>query len=315
MREAFVLHAAQGRMDGMSKIVIIVGAMASAMVLACLATVLTAVAGGGKPQTVTLVGAGDIAGCEFKPDRKTARLVGNIAGTVFTLGDNVYPEGTRAQFRNCYDPTWGKYKKRTRPAAGDQDYETPGAKPYFDYFGWRAGKPTRGYYSYDRGAWHIVALNSNCEEVGGCDWHSAQGRWLRRDLDRHRGRCTLAYFQHPLYASGKGYDSPKVKPFWSTLYNYHADVILNGHAHRYERFARITPSGERSSARGIREFIVGTGGAPGGTQHGPDEPRVQAKKVDAPGVLKLRLGSGFYHWKYVPVEGRHYTDTGRARCH
>jgi acid phosphatase type 7 len=154
-------------MDGMSKTVVIVGAMASAMLLACMAAVLTAVPGGGKPQTVTLVGAGDIAGCDFKPDRKTARLVGNIGGTVFTLGDNVYPEGTRAQFRNCYDPTWGKYKKRTRPVAGDQDYESSGAKPYFDYFGWRAGKPTRGYYSYDRGAWHIVALNSNCEEVGG----------------------------------------------------------------------------------------------------------------------------------------------------
>jgi hypothetical protein len=302
-------------MDGMSKTVVIVGAMASAMLLACMAAALTAVPGGGKPQTVTLVGAGDIAGCDFKPDRKTARLVGNIPGTVFTLGDNVYPEGTRAQFRNCYDPTWGKYKKRTRPVAGDQDYESSGAKPYFDYFGWRAGKPTRGYYSYDRGAWHIVALNSNCEEVGGCDWQSAQGRWLRRDLDRHRARCTLAYFQHPLYASGNGYDSPKVEPFWTTLYNYHADVIINGHAHRYERFARITPSGERSSARGIREFIVGTGGAPGGTQHGPDEPRTQAKKVNAPGVLKLELGSGFYHWKFVPVEGRNYTDSGRARCH
>jgi acid phosphatase type 7 len=160
-----------------------------------------------------------------------------------------------------------------------------------------------------------VALNSNCEEVGGCDWKSAQGRWLRRDLDRHRGRCTLAYFHHPLYAPGSGYDSPKVKPFWHILYDHHADVILNGHAHRYERFARISPSGERSSARGIRQFIVGTGGAPGGTQHGPDAPRVQAKKVGAPGVLKLHLGSGFYHWKFVSVAGRNYTDSGKARCH
>jgi hypothetical protein len=241
--------------------------------------------------------------------------VGKIPGTVFTLGDNVYPDGTRAQFRNCYDPTWGKYKKRTRPTAGDQDYNTSGAKPYFDYFGWRAGKPSRGYYSYDRGSWHIVALNSNCKEVGGCDWKSAQGRWLRRDLAHHRAKCTLAYFQHPLYASGTGYDSPKVKPFWHTLYNHHAEVILNGDAHRYERFARITPSGKRSSARGIRQFIVGTGGAPGGSQKGPDEPRVQAKKLDAPGVLKLELGSGFYQWKFVPVAGRNYTDTGRARCH
>ena len=160
-----------------------------------------------------------------------------------------------------------------------------------------------------------MALNSNCKEVGGCEWKSAQGRWLRRDLANHRAKCTLAYFHHPLYASGRGYDSEKVKPFWHILYKHHAEVILNGNTHRYERFARITPSGERSSARGIRQFIVGTGGAPGGSQKGPDEPRVQAKKVDAPGVLKLELGSGFYHWKFVPVAGRNYTDSGKARCH
>jgi hypothetical protein len=301
-------------MEGMRMTVLVVGAMASAMVLACMAVVLTAVPGASQTRTVTMVGAGDIGRCDDRSDSKTARLVGKIPGTVFTLGDSAYPDGTREQFRDCYDPTWGKYKKRTRPTAGNHDYHTAGAKPYFNYFRWRAGRP-RGYYSYDRGAWHIVALNSNCEEVGGCDWRSAQGRWLSTDLDRHRGRCTLAYFHHPLYASGSGYDSPKVKPFWHILYNHHAEVILNGHAHRYERFARITPSGERSSARGIRQFIVGTGGAPGGTQHGPDEPRVQAKKVGAPGVLKLHLGSGFYHWKFVSVAGRNYTDSGKARCH
>ena len=299
----------------MSKSVLVVGAMASAMLVASMAALLTATPGVGKPQTVTLVGAGDIAGCDFKADRKTARLVGKIGGTIFTLGDNVYPEGTRSQFRNCYDPTWGKYKKRTRPSVGDQDYNTPGAKPYFDYFGGRAGKPGRGYYSYDLGTWHIVALNSNCEEVGGCEWKSAQGRWLRRDLANHRTRCTLAYFHHPLYASGTNYDSPKVKPFWDMLYNHHAEVILSGHAHRYERFARITPSGALSSARGIRQFIVGTGAAPSASQQGPNEARVQAKKVGAPGVLKLELGSGFYHWRFVPVAGRNYTDSGKARCH
>src|SRR5215210_6146550 len=301
-------------MEGMSKSVLVVGAMGTAMVLASIAALLTASPGGGKPQTVTLVGAGDIAGCDFKADRKTARLLGKIPGTVFTLGDSAYPDGTRAQFRNCYDPTWGTYKKRTRPSAGNHDYHTAGAKPYFNYFRWRAGRP-RGYYSYDRGAWHIVALNSNCKEVGGCGRRSAQGRWLRRDLAHHRARCTLAYFHHPLYASGSNYDSPQVRPFWHILYTHHADVILSGHAHRYERFARITPSGARSSARGLRQFVVGTGGAPGGTQHGPNEPRVQAKKVGAPGVLKLRLGSGFYRWKFVPVVGRNYTDSGRARCH
>jgi acid phosphatase type 7 len=301
-------------MEGMSKTLIVVGAMASAMVLASMAALLTAVPGASQTRTVTLVGAGDIGRCDDRSDSKTARLVGKIPGTVFNLGDSAYPDGTREQFRNCYDPTWGKYKERTRPTAGNHDYHTAGAKPYFNYFRWRAGRP-RGYYSYDRGSWHIVVLNSNCQEVGGCDWRSAQGRWLRRDLANHRARCTLAYFHHPLYASGRGEDSPEVKPFWHILYSHHADVILSGHAHRYERFARISPSGKRSSSRGIRQFIVGTGGARGEPQHGPDEPRVQAKKVGAPGVLKLELGSGFYHWKFVPVAGRNYTDSGRARCH
>jgi acid phosphatase type 7 len=303
-------------MEGMSKSVLAAGSIASAMLLTSMAVaLLTAVPGASQLRTVTLVGAGDVGRCDDRSDTKTARLVGKIGGTVFTFGDNAYPEGTRSQLRNCYDPTWGKYKKRTRPTAGNHDYHTAGAKPYFDYFRWRAGKPSRGYYSYDRGSWHIVALNSNCEEVGGCEWKSAQGRWLRRDLARYRGRCTLAYFHHPLYASGRGEDSPQVKPFWHILYNHRADVILSGHAHRYERFARIKPSGKRSSARGIRQFIVGTGGARGEPIHGPDEPRVQAKNVGAPGVLKLDLGFGFYQWKFVPVAGRHYTDSGRARCH
>ena len=128
----------------MSKTVLVISAMASAMMLACIVAVLTATPGTSKARTVTLVGAGDIAGCDFNQDRKTARLLGKIPGTVFNLGDSAYPEATRQQFRNCYDPTWGKYKKRTRPSLGDEDYKTSGAKPYFDYFGWRAGKPTRG---------------------------------------------------------------------------------------------------------------------------------------------------------------------------
>src|ERR671919_1161334 len=138
-------------MEGMSKSVVVLGSMASAMVLACMVALLTAVPGATQTQMVTLVGAGDIAGCDFKHDSKTARLLGRIPGTVFTLGDSVYPEGTRKQFRNCYDPTWGKFKKRTRPTAGNHDYKTSGAKPYFNYFRWRAGRPT-GYYSYDRGS-------------------------------------------------------------------------------------------------------------------------------------------------------------------
>ena len=145
----------------MSKTFLVVGSIASAMLLACMAALLTAAPGVSQTKTVTLVGAGDIARCDDRSDRNTARLLGKTRGTVFTLGDNAYPDGTHAQFRNCYGPTWGKYKKRTKPTAGNHEYHTPGASGYFRYFGARAGKPGKGYYSYDRGRWHIVALNSN----------------------------------------------------------------------------------------------------------------------------------------------------------
>ena len=298
----------------MRRTVFAVGSMCSAMLLACVVVVLTAMPGFGKPRTVTMVGAGDIARCDDRSDRNTARLLGKTRGTVFTLGDNAYPDGTRAQFRNCYGPTWGKYKKRTKPTAGNHDYNTPGASGYFRYFGARAGKPGRGYYSYERGSWHIVVLNSNCEEEVGCGASSPQARWLHRNLAKHRAKCTLAYFHHPLYASGSNYDSPEVRRFWTILNKRDADVILSGHAHRYERYAPMTPRGKRSD-RGIRQFIVGTGGAPGGAQKGPEDPNVQAKNLGTPGVLKLRLGSGFYRWRFVPVAGRTFTDSGKDRCH
>ena len=266
----------------MRKTVLVVGSMCSAMLLACMAAVLAAPPGLGKARTVTMVGAGDIARCDDRSDRDTARLLGKTRGTVFTLGDNAYPDGTRAQFRNCYDPTWGKYKKRTKPAAGNHEYGTPGASGYFGYFGKAAGKRGKGYYSYERGSWHIIALNSNCEEVGGCGADSRQGRWLRRDLRKHRAKCTLAYFHHPLYASGRDYDSPdRVRRFWRILNKRDADVILSGHAHRYERYAPMTPRGKRS-ARGIRQFIVGTGGAPGGAQRARTTPACRSRRSARP---------------------------------
>jgi hypothetical protein len=292
--------------------------MALAGLLACTMAVLAAGPGAGQTATVTLVGAGDIASCNYTQDSATARLLGRIPGTVFTLGDNVYPAGTAEQFRDCYKPTWGTYKKRTRPTAGNHDYFTAGARPYFDYFGWRAGRPSRGYYSYDRGSWHIVALNSNCNEdrVGGCGSSSPQGRWLSNNLVNHPARCTLAYFHHPLYASGTGSDAPEVKPLWRILYDQGAEVILSGHAHRYERFRPITPDGDPDPANGIRQFIVGTGGAPGGGEYnGPDDPNMQRMKLGTPGVLKLNLSAGTYQWKFVPVAGKTFTDSGTDECH
>ena len=291
--------------------------MALAVLLACMAAVLAAVPGAAHTTTVTLVGAGDIASCHYSQDSATARLLGRIPGTVFTLGDNAYPDGTAKQFRNCYRPTWGKYKRRTKPTAGNHDYHTEGARGYFNYFGWRA-KPSRGYYSYERGRWHIVALNSNCDRdgVGGCGRRSPQGRWLRNSLNNHPARCTLAYFHHPLYATGKNTTSTKVKPLWEILYNHHADVILSGHAHRYERYAPIRPGGIVDQQNGIRQFVVGTGGNSGGGRilYG-QAPGLQVVKLGTPGVLKLHLGAGFYHWKFVPIAGKTFTDSGTDECH
>jgi hypothetical protein len=303
----------------MRKTAPLVVSMALAVVLACGAAVLTAVPGDAQTtSTATLVGAGDIAGCSQRSDSATARLLGRIAGTVFTLGDNVQGQGTRSEFRNCYDPTWGKYKKRTRPTAGNHEYGTTRAKPYFNYFGWRAGSTSRGYYAYDRGSWHIVALNSNCDRdgVGGCGRRSPQGRWLRNNLNNHSAKCTLAYFHHPLYATGKNTTSTKVKPLWEILYDHKADVILSGHAHRYERYAPIRPGGTVDKQNGIRQFVVGTGGPSDGSEiYRGQAPGLQVVKLNTPGVLKLTLGAGSYRWKFVPIAGKTFTDSGTDECH
>jgi hypothetical protein len=299
----------------MKKTALLVASMALAVMLACMAAVLAAIPGFAQT-TVTLVGAGDIASCNYTQDSATANLLGNIPGTVFTLGDNAYTYGTASEFKNCYDPTWGKYKKRTRPTAGNHDYYTAGAKPYFNYFGWRAGRPSRGYYDYDRGAWHIFALNSNCDKVGGCGRRSPQGRWLRNNLINHQSRCTLAYFHHPLYATGKNTTSTKVKPIWRILYNHHADVILSGHAHRYERYAPIRPGGVVDSQNGIRQFVVGTGGNSGGGEiYRNQAPGLRVVKLGTPGVLKLNLSAGSYTWKFVHIAGKSFTDSGTDECH
>ena len=286
---------------------------AGCILLACVAAVLTAIPVFGQTTVVTLVGAGDIASCSQTYDSATARLLGNIPGTVYTLGDNVYPSGTADRFRNCYDPTWGRYKARTKPTLGNHDYTTNGASAYFDYFSaQQTGARGKGYYSYDRGNWHIVALNSNCDRVS-CASDSAQANWLRNDLRNNPSECTLAYWHEPLYASGTGSDEPRVNPFWKILYNQGAEVILAGHAHRYERYAKLTPGGARS-ANGIRQFIVGTGGEPGGTYNGPDHPDMQVMKRNTPGVLKLNLRADSYTWKFVPTAGS-FSDSGSDKCH
>jgi hypothetical protein len=260
-----------------------------------------------------LVGAGDIAGCGSQKDLETALLLDNIPGTVFTLGDNVYPDGADLEFSDCYDPTWGRHKARTRPAPGNHDYHTSGASGYFNYFGAAAGDADKGYYSYDVGDWHVIALNSECAEVGGCEMGSPQGQWLQADLAANPKACTLAYWHHPRFSSGWHGSNASYQDFWQLLYDAGADVVLNGHDHTYERFAPQDPTGISDPGRGIREFVVGTGGA-GLYSFGIPEPNSEVRENSTHGVLKLTLHPTSYDWELVPIAGQTFTDSGSASC-
>ena len=272
----------------------------------------------GASDPVVVVAAGDIASCDGEGDEATAELLAVLAdpeGTVVTLGDNAYERGTEAEFEECYDPTWGRYKDRTAPVPGNHEYYTPRAQGYFSYFGEAAGEPDKGYYSYELGRWHIVALNSNCEAIGGCSAEDPQGRWLKADLANNGGKaCTLAYFHHPLFSSGKYRPGvPMVKPLWEALYAGHADVVLSAHDHNYQRFTPQDPEGRADSERGIRQFVVGTGGKSHYAIQNPIE-NVAAYNDDTYGILKLTLRSDSYDWKFIPVVGKDFTDSGRGSC-
>ncbi|MGH9431903.1 MAG: metallophosphoesterase family protein [Terriglobia bacterium] len=264
-----------------------------------------------------LVGAGDIASCDdLSGAEATARLLDSIPGTVFTAGDTAYPGGTPAQFADCYGPTWGRDKARTRPAVGNHEYHTPGASVYFSYFGAAAGDPHKGYYSYDLGGWHVIVLNSVCSEVGGCNAGSPEERWLRQDLATHPTACTVTYWHHPLFSSGaKHGDDPEMKPFWQALYAANADVVINGHDHDYERFAPQDPDGRADPARGIREFVVGTGGKNSHRSFGKPVANSEVRNADTFGVLKLTLHPTSYDWQFIPVAGGTFTDSGTGACH
>ena len=285
----------------------------AAAVLAVVVVISLYVSRPARAASVVMVGAGDIAHCSTSTDEATAKLLDGISGTVFTLGDNAYNSGTSAEFKNCYDPTWGRHKARTKPSVGNHEYLTSGASGYFGYFGLAAGDPKKGYYSYDRGDWHVIVLNSNCSKVA-CAAGSTQEKWLRANLANHPNKCTLAYFHAPLYSSGEHGNSTYVRPFWKALYQANADVVLSGHDHSYERFAPQNPYGTFDSARGIREFVVGTGGTylrPFGTI----KPNSVSRNATAHGVLKLTLNTGGFAWKFVPVAGKNFTDSGSASCH
>lgn len=264
-----------------------------------------------------LIGAADIASCDdLAGAYATAKLIEKIPGTVFVAGDLAYPHGTDEDFTKCYGPTWGRFRDRTRPAPGNHEYHSDGASGYNRYFGAAAGDPKKGYYSYDLGAWHILALNSECEDVGGCDPTSPQGKWLKEDLAQHPAGCTLAYFHKPLFSSG-GYhgDDPRMKPLWDALYRAGTEIIINGHDHDYERFAPQDPDRKADPQHGIREFVVGSGGKNSHRPLGVTKPNSEMRNDNTFGVLKLTLHAKSYDWEFVPEAGKTFSDSGSGNCH
>ncbi len=257
-----------------------------------------------------LVGAGDIASCNSRGDERTALLLDELDGTIFTAGDNAYPDGSARDFLDCYDPSWGRHKSRTRPAPGNHDYTNGPGAGYHAYFGQTAGMLGQGYYSYALGDWHVVALNSVLEGHA----HSVQLDWLQQDLASNAGKCLLAYWHHPLFSSGGHSRQERVRGFWEVLYEHGADVIVNGHDHHYERFVPLSPAGDRDPDRGIRRFIAGTGGQSGGQRGGEPGDLSAALQYEVSGVLKFQLHVDGYDWEFVPVPGRGETDRGTGSC-
>lgn len=263
---------------------------------------------------VVILAAGDIAYCPSSPAQsdaaKTAAVLRSVPGVpVLTLGDNAYFSGTTAEFNGCFDPTWGTEKARLRPSPGNHDYVTANASDYFSYFGAQAGLAQRGYYSFDVGDWHIVSLNSNVDATTA----SAQNQWLRDDLSKTARTCMLAYWHHPVFTSSPRGDNPTMQQIWRTLDEFRATVILNGHEHNYERFARQTADGVADPVYGIRQFIVGTGGL-GMTPMPVVHTNSEVREALSFGVLKLTLASNRYDWEFLPAVPGVIVDSGSATC-
>lgn len=247
-----------------------------------------------------LIAVGDIASCSSRGDEQTAALVAKLGGSIAVLGDIAYESGTAADFDNCFEPGWGRYVPRIRPALGNHEYGSGSAAVAISRF----GIPPRGWYSYSIGTWHVIVLNSNCGSVGGCGPGSAQWRWLRNDLAAHPARCTLAYWHHPRFSSGLHGSNADYAPFWSLLADAKADVVLQGHDHDYERFA---------PRQGIRSFVVGTGGRSLYPFLLP-RPGSVVRNDDTYGVLQLTLRPAGYDWVFRPVAGGAFRDAGRSSC-
>lgn len=282
---------------------------------------------GGQPaleDEVVVVAAGDIAAPpDIPPHRTRARqadtadLVESLQPhAVLALGDLQYESGTLANYLASYDRSWGRFKDITHPVIGNHEFSPDGKTGYFDYFGDAAGDPDKGYYSFDLGVWHLIALDSQCREVnGGCDPGSPQDRWLRADLAAHRDRPTLAFFHDPRFTSGPKRPSREMRTFWHRLYDAGVDVILNGNEHNYERFAPQDPHGNHDPKRGIPQFIVGTGGINLLPALGKGEPNSLVRHGESFGVLKLVLRPTEFSWSFHSVDGGPPIDSGSRPCH
>jgi acid phosphatase type 7 len=274
------------------------------------------------PNDPILVGAGDIASCASDGDEQTALLLDQVIASgvetvVFTAGDNAYENGSIEEYQQCFGPTWGRHKDRTRPALGNHEYQTPDAAGHFQYFGAAAGDPTKGYYSFDLGGWHIVVLNTSdhCLRIS-CEAASEQEKWLRSDLSASNAFCTLAIWQDPRFSSSaRGGGSHRVKPFWDALYEDGAEVVVNGDEHNYERFAAQTTIGTPDADFGIRQFVVGTGGRSLDLVQEQHQANSEVVNDDVYGVIKLTLHPGSYDWEFIPQAGRDFRDSGSGVCH
>lgn len=263
--------------------------------------------------SVAILAAGDIGECGGKGDERTAAILAANEGTILPLGDLAYESGTTREFADCFGSSWGEFRDRMRPVPGNHEYKTAGAAPYFAYFGEAAGDPGKGWYAYELGAWRFYALNSNCDDIGGCELGSPQEQWLRADLAAHPADCIMAYWHHARFSSGELHaDDPRTDALWQALEAAGGDVVLTAHDHNYERFAPQDHRG-RASPTGIREFVVGTGGS-GLRTMGDISPTSEAHIAGVHGVLSMSLRSAAYDWTFLPVDGKTATDTGSGTC-
>jgi alkaline phosphatase len=265
-----------------------------------------------EPTPGIVLAAGDIADCEATGDEATAAVVKSEPGTVLALGDNAYKFGSADDFAKCYGPSWGQFKDRTHPVLGNHDYRDTAAQAYYDYFGAQAGPRGQGYYSFEVGPWHVIALDSNCDIID-CRPGGPELTWLEHDLSASKAQCQLVYWHHPRFSSGNHGDDQRMQQAWRLLVTAGVEIVLVGHDHDYERFAPIGDKGQLDPQGGIREFVVGTGG---GSLDTFTRTRAlsEARGSDF-GVLRLVLSGGRYDWKFLPAAGGTFTDSGSAACH